>query len=97
MTSMTMAGSGSETRQSSERKSKWALACLASLVLGLLVYAAGFLVYSYSYHRVHWFGLGENVDIYVKGTEWGQWAEGVGVILFMLGIVLYVAVKRKGV
>lgn len=97
MTSMTMAGSGSEIGQSSERKSKWALASFASLVVGLLTYAAGVLMYAYSYHHAYYWDLGDYSRIEFKMLEWSQWAKGAGVILFMLGIVLYVAVKRKGV
>ena len=92
-----MIESGSETGQSAERKSKWVLASLASLVLGLVAYATGLLMYSYGWHHMYWFGLGENRLTAMRMWEWGQWAEGAGIILVILGLVFYVAWKKKGV
>jgi hypothetical protein len=92
-----MEESGSEIRGTAGRRSKVLLASLISLVLGLVAYVTGFLIYSYGWNRayiVHYNPFATNPYKYM---EWGQWAEGAGIILVILGLVFYVAWKRKGV
>jgi len=83
-----MEGSGSEKKESARGRSKVFIASFISLILGLVVYAAGFLMYSYSWHRYNYFGLGENRSDWYRMMEWGNWAEGVGIILVILGVAL---------
>jgi hypothetical protein len=84
-----MEGSGSEIAGSARGKSKVFMASFISLILGLVVYAAGFLLYSYSWHRYYYFSFGEtgHGDWY-RMMEWGNWAEGAGIILVILGVAL---------
>jgi hypothetical protein len=92
-----MEGNGSGRGGTDKRGSKVIAASLISLVLGLVAYAVGFLMYSYSWHRYNYFGLGEDRSSWFKMMEWGNWVEGAGIMLVILGVVLYVVWKRKGV
>lgn len=76
-------------------KSKLSLASLVSLVLGPLVYASGAILSAYSYHRIVFFSVGEDVAFFRDWYERGQWVKEAGVILFMLGVALYVMGRRK--
>lgn len=84
-----MERSGPEIGGSARGKSKIFLASFISLILGLVVYATGFLMYSYSWHRFYYFSLGETGrrDWY-RMMEWGNWAEGAGIILVIFGVAL---------
>jgi len=62
------------------------MASFISLILGLVVYAAGFLMYSYAWHHYNYWGLGEDRSGSFRMMEWGQWAEGSGTILVFLGV-----------
>jgi hypothetical protein len=83
-----MEGSGSEIGGSVRRKSKLFMASFVSLIIGLVVYATGFLMYSYSWHHYNYWGLGEDRSNLFRMMEWGQWAEGSGIILVILGVAL---------
>jgi hypothetical protein len=93
--SMTTTTGGSESEDPTKG---WQLqASLGSLVLGLVAYATGLLMYSYGWHHMYWFGMGESRLTALRMWEWGQWTEGAGIILVILGLVFYVAGRRKGV
>ena len=83
-----MEGSGSEIEGAARGKPKVFMASFISLILGLVVYAAGFLMYSYSWHRFYYWNLGADRDIWYRMMEWGNWAEGAGIILVILGVAL---------
>jgi len=80
-----------ESGQSAERSSKWNLASL-SLVLGLLAYVAGTVMYACRFF-FRFSYLTEEFHLY----EWSIVVKDVGVTLVILGLVLYVIGKRKGV
>ena len=75
-----------------EHGSKWSLIRL-SLVLGVLLYLAGTIVYVCRFFfRATWLNPEHN-----HFWEWSIVAKDVGVVLFLLGIALYVVGRRKGV
>ncbi len=79
-------------RESAELRSKWNLTSL-SLVLGVLLYLAGTIVYLCRFFfRATWLNPEHN-----HFWEWSIVAKDVGVVLFLLGIALYVVGRRKGV
>lgn len=90
---MTMVGSGLEGGQSTERKSKLVVASLVSLVLGLLVFASGVIAEWVAYDQMLAAHGSATTDLYV----WSYRIQDVGFALAMLGLVFYVAGKRKGV
>jgi len=92
-----MEGSDSEIGGIAGRKSKALVASLISLVLGLVAYAMGFLIYSYGWDRTYIAQGNPYATNPYNYMEWGQWAEGAGIILVILGLVFYVAWKKKGV
>jgi protein-S-isoprenylcysteine O-methyltransferase Ste14 len=94
---VTIVGKWFYRRAASNRESKWISASLVSLVLGILVYAAGVIMYQYANHRLLYFNLGENLEFVRHLAEWGQWVESAGIVLVFLGLALYVAGKRRGV
>jgi len=92
-----MTTDGLEAEASARRETRWVSRSLAFLVFGLVVYAAGVVMYALSYHLlfregVDTLGFGTWADIY----EWSNWVQNAGIILVILGVVLYVAGKRKG-
>jgi hypothetical protein len=87
---MKCADCGSEIGGSVGRGSKVFIASFITLVLGLVAYVTGFLVYSYGWDRAYNYQFNPNISyppIY-RYIEWGQWAEGIGIILVILGITL---------
>ena len=83
-----MEGNGSEAEGLPRRKSILFKVSFISLVLGLVAFATGFLMYSYGWHHMYWFGLGDSRLTAMRMWEWGQWAEGAGIILVILGVTL---------
>jgi len=87
-----MEGSGSEIAGSAKGKSKVFMASFISLILGLVVYAAGFLMYSYYWHRYYYEGFGQGnssmMGDWYRMMEWGNWAKGAGIMLVILGVAL---------
>ena len=81
-----------ESGQSAVRSSKWTQASLL-MVLGLLAYVAGTAMYACRFFFRFAFRDVEEYHLY----EWSIVAKDVGVILVILGLVLYVIRKRKGV
>ena len=88
---MTIRGSGLEFGQLTERKSRWVFGSLVSLVIGFLAFAGGTIMRDYSYHN---YSVGGELlrDMY----EWGIWVQDAGSIFVILGLVLYVAWRRRG-
>jgi len=90
---------GTETEESTKRRPRRVSTTLASLVLGLLVYAAGAVMYALGYHQLFtgdW-NLLENRNTWTNIYEWSSWVKDAGIILVILGLVFYVAGRRKGV
>ena len=83
-----MDGNGFGIKESLQRESKLFLMSLISIVAGLVSYLTGFLMYSYSWHRINYFRLGEDIRLFYEMREWGQWIQGLGVVLVILGIAL---------
>lgn len=90
-----MVGSGSEEGKSAERAPRWVSASFVSLVLGLVVYAAGAILYSYGWHEYQYWNVGEDRSFAFDMLEWGTWVERAGISLVILGLVFYVAGRRK--
>ncbi|HEX9908134.1 MAG TPA: hypothetical protein VGB78_06675 [Thermoplasmata archaeon] len=94
---MAAVASSPEAGGSTKSRSRLLAASLSSLVLGLVVYASGVITYSIGWHDWNYWSMGDDMTTAFHMMEWGQWAEGAGVILVILGLVFYVARKRKGV
>lgn len=71
-----------------QRESKLFLTSFISIVAGLVSYVIGFLMYSYAWHRFNYFRLGEDIRLFYEMMEWGQWIQGLGIVLVILGIAL---------
>ena len=83
---------GLDSGQSAERGSKWSLSLL-SLILGLLLYLVGTIVFVCRF----FFRATQLDPERYNFFEWSVVAKDAGVVLFLLGIVLYVVGKKKAV
>ena len=83
-----MDGNGLGIKESLQRESKLLLISFISIVAGLVSYLTGFLMYSYAWHRFNYYRLGEDVRLFYEMMEWGQWIQGLGIVLVILGMAL---------
>ena len=50
---------------------------------------------AWSYHRQLYFDIGDDRESMLKVPEWSGWAQDAGIILVILGLVLYLAGRRR--
>ena len=70
---------------------------LISVVLGVLAYGIGYFSYSFgsSYGSFPRIWLIQDLRTALNLMEWGRWTEALGVALIILGLLFYVAERRK--
>lgn len=67
------------------------------LAIGLIVYVAGVVIYSYGWHKAYYFNLGEDITLAPSLMALGRMVQISGLILVILGLVFFVAGILKGV